>query len=198
MSLSMYLKLSLMVLALIPSAYADKIESLLVGLSAVDMAGNPHQFADAIGNKHSVYVIMASDCPISRRMTPRLKELADIASQHDIDFYGVFSDDWSTRDSILNYQREYDVDFPLLLDSQTAIADKLRSGVKPEAFVFNKQGELVYRGRIDNRFASIGRLRNTFDQHDLLNAILAVKEGALPEVEKTEPVGCVYKSWPEK
>ncbi len=171
--------------------------SPLSGLGALDMQGNTIHFEHFVGEKNTVLVVMASDCPISRRMTPRLKELAAIASQHGVNFYGVFSDDWSTKDSILNYRKDYDVDFPLLLDSKTAIAEKLRSGIKPEAFVFNVQGVLVYRGRIDNRFASIGRLRTTFDQHDLLNAILAVKDNRVPEVQVTEPVGCVYKTWPD-
>ncbi len=171
--------------------------SPFAGLSALDMEGKTINLETLVGEKNTVLVIMASDCPISRRMTPRLKELAKVASQHGVNFYGVFSDDWSTKDSIAVYRQDYEVDFPLLLDGKTLIADKLRSGIKPEAFVFNAKGEQTYRGRIDNRFASIGRLRNHFDQHDLLNAILAVKDNRLPEVQVTEPIGCVYKTWPD-
>lgn len=189
--------LSCLILSSVLVNAGDKTILLLEGLTAVDLSGTRITLYDVMEARPIVLVIMASDCPISRRLTPRLKELARIAEEKNIAFYGVFSDAWSTREEILTFQKEYEVDFSLLLDNGAIIAKQLRSGIKPEAFVFNKEGEMAYRGRIDNRFASIGKLRNTFDQHDLLNAIQAVSDNKLPDVRDTQAVGCVYNSWDE-
>lgn len=164
-------------------------------LTALDISNENKSVSIADGSQATVVIILGAECPISRRMLPRMKELAKISKQKDVAFYGVFSDSWTTLEGAKKFQKEYEVDFPLLLDNSVSIAKHLKSGVKPEAFVFDEKGELIYRGRIDNRFVSIGRLRNTFDKHDLLNAITAAAEGVKPEVSETPAIGCVYNDW---
>jgi thiol-disulfide isomerase/thioredoxin len=144
------------------------------------------------------FVILGRDCPISRRMLPRMMELAQEAEERGVDFYGVISDDSTDMAQLRDYLKEYAVEFPVFFDGDTEIAKSLKSAVKPESFVFSKDGKLLYRGRIDNRFASIGRLRNHFDQHDLLNAIVAAAEEREPDVASAAPVGCVYHRWSDE
>ncbi len=60
----------------------------------------------------------------------------------------------------------------------------------PEAAVLSAKGELLYRGRIDNRLEDFGKQRvqiTEFDLKDALHAILAGK--AVPHA-RTRALGC--------
>jgi mono/diheme cytochrome c family protein len=58
----------------------------------------------------------------------------------------------------------------------------------------NEDDRLIYRGRIDDRFESIGRLRRVIRSHDLLEAFKVAHE---PEAEArtTAPVSCYFEAW---
>lgn len=60
----------------------------------------------------------------------------------------------------------------------------------PEAAVFSPLGELLYRGRIDDRAVSPGVTRPEPRRHDLREALEAVLAGKKPDPQFTESVGC--------
>lgn len=176
--------------------YDQLLESRYSRLDGPDSAVQQHALQTP--GRALAFVILGRDCPISRRMLPRMMELAREANERGVDFYGVVSDDSTEMAQLRDYLKEYAIEFPVVFDGNTDIAKTLKSAVKPESFVFAKDGKLLYRGRIDNRFASIGRLRNHFDQHDLLDAIVAAAEAREPDVATAAPVGCVYHRWSDE
>jgi hypothetical protein len=62
--------------------------------------------------------------------------------------------------------------------------------VTPEAVVLLPDGQVVYRGRIDDRYAPDGATRPVARIHDLERAIEAVLHDELPVVMWTKPFGC--------
>ena len=79
--------------------------------------------------------------------------------------------------------------FPFLYDGDTEETSiKYGPVATPHAFVFDKNRELKYVGRIDNS-EKIG----TATQHDLRNAIEAVLSNKEPEVKQTKVFGCSIK-----
>ena len=59
----------------------------------------------------------------------------------------------------------------------------------PEAAVF-ADGELVYRGRIDDRFVDFGKTRAAATTHDLAFALQAILDGRPVPESRTRAVGC--------
>ncbi len=62
--------------------------------------------------------------------------------------------------------------------------------VTPEAAVVNREGKVVYRGRIDDSIAALGQPRRPVkdaDLRDALDAVVAGKSVAKPE---TKALGC--------
>jgi hypothetical protein len=53
----------------------------------------------------------------------------------------------------------------------------------------------VYRGRIDDRFEAVGKLRANVGSHELLDAVTALGGGGGSLPEHAEPVGCVFEAW---
>ena len=60
----------------------------------------------------------------------------------------------------------------------------------PFPSVFTAGGELVYRGRINDRAVKLGVTRPVARKHELRLALEAVLAGLKPEKKFTEAVGC--------
>ena len=51
-------------------------------------------------------------------------------------------------------------------------------------------GEILYRGRIDNLFPALGSRRQQASRHELRDALDAVLDGKPVAVSRSEAVGC--------
>ena len=94
-----------------------------------------------------------------------------------------------------NSWTSFSVAFPVILDSAGDLALRLGPRVTSEAFVISTADRVVYRGRIDDRFAAVGRLRTRISSHDLRTVIEAMTDGGQPEPYATEPIGCFHHDW---
>ena len=188
----------LILFSLAASAMDDGAETGEAAVSELVIGDEIDELIPTSRGKGVVLVFLGTECVISRRMIARLNELAVTGEKLGFKLYGLFPNQWDTSDSLEAFAADYEVEFPLILDDDARIARKLKPSVSPEVFLFDDEMRLMYRGRIDNRFAAIGVLRNKITRHDLLDAMQAISEGALPEVTYSEPVGCVYGDWDEK
>jgi hypothetical protein len=62
--------------------------------------------------------------------------------------------------------------------------------VTPEAHVYLPDGSRIYRGRIDNTYATYGKRRPEATSHELRDALQAAVAGRRPATAVTEAVGC--------
>ena len=63
----------------------------------------------------------------------------------------------------------------------------------PEAVVFGKSGEILYRGRIDDNYAAFGKKRALATHHDLANALDAIAAGRPIKQKETKAIGCLIQ-----
>ena len=84
----------------------------------------------------------------------------------------------------------YHMGFPVMLDADSKIADFFRATTTPEAFLTDPQGQVLYRGAIDNWAPELGVHRTVITQHYLYDALESVLANRPVQVKKTEPVGC--------
>jgi hypothetical protein len=69
--------------------------------------------------------------------------------------------------------------------------------VTPEAAVYDGLGTLVYHGRIDNRYVSLGVERPAATEHDLEEVLAALASGK-PSPKRAAPaVGCFIADFVE-
>jgi hypothetical protein len=145
--------------------------------------------------RSTALVFMDTECPISNRLVSRLGELSELARALNVDFYGVLSDPGLTRAKALAHSSEYKVTFPILFDAAGLLSRQLRPTHVPESFVLDRDGKLAYRGRVDDRFADVGKLRPKVRSHELRDAIRSTAVDQPPKVEFAEPVGCIFEAW---
>lgn len=167
----------------------------IIDFRVVDIDGELHRIGAADGYRPVVLVFLDTGCPVANRYAADLNELADLAQEQGLEFYGILSDPLQTVAGAQEFRDEASLEYPILFDSTGELAQRLHPSHVPEAFVIGKQDEVLYRGRIDNRFVSVGRLRQQITEHDLRDAIRDIGSGKAPKNKRTEPVGCVFEAW---
>lgn len=173
------------------------------GLRALDLDGRVVRLGVEEGLTPLAFVFLDPGCPIARRYAPGLGELAEGAAERGVRFFAVVSDPTVTPAEVRAFAEEYELDVDVLFDGAGELASRLAPTIVPEAFVVAADGGLVYRGRIDDRFAAVGQPRARVSSHDLRDAIDSVgpRASGAPVVTEpvfTEPVGCVFEAWSEE
>lgn len=167
---------------------------LLVGCrpdppQARDLAGNP---VDPFTSRAPVAVLLfvQTDCPISNRYAPALARLAARFQPQGVAFYLVYPDRREDADAIGRHVREYGLPGRALRDVQHVLVNRVGATVTPEAVVLGPRGNIVYRGRIDDRYMALDQVRPQATRHDLANALEAALAGRPPDPSATEAIGC--------
>lgn len=136
-----------------------------------------------------VFVFTRSDCPISNRYAPELTRLQEIFSPRGVKFYLVYPDPDEGVETIRAHIEKYGYRCGVLRDPQHYLVRRTGAAVTPEAVVFNPDGKMVYRGRIDDRFVDFGKTRPSPTKHDLQEVLTDVVAGR-SAVSFTKAVGC--------
>ena len=81
-------------------------------------------------------------------------------------------------------------DIAALRDPRHAFAAKSRVRVTPEVAVYGRAGELLYHGRIDDRYADLGKARPAPTSRDLQSALVSLVSGKAAKPPSGPAVGC--------
>ncbi len=134
-------------------------------------------------------VFLRQDCPVSSRYAPVIQQI----SQHyrrDASFFLVYPDKDESAQTIRKYLTDYGYHLPALRDPEHALVKEARAEITPEAAVFNREGKLIYHGRIDNWYVEFGRSRPAPTTHELSDAIAAAIAGRPLANPAVKGVGC--------
>ena len=140
------------------------------------------------GQKATVLVFVMHDCPIANSYAPELGRIAAEYSAKGVEFFVVYTAE--TPEQAAAHLAEYKLPFSGLCDSELKLAHFAGATVVPEAAVFSRTGELLYRGRIDDRAVRIGAVRPEPQRRDLRLALDAILAGRKVTPRFTKAVGC--------
>ena len=154
-------------------------------VTLLDLKGKPKRLDRESFLKPTVVVFLGTECPVSNGMVPTMNRVSE---EKRVDFIGVVSEALVTRWEAVEHSAKFQLKFPVLFDGSGILAAELKPTHVPEVCVFSGEGDLVYRGAIDNTFETPGRRRPKAEQEYLRDAVVAVLEGKVPAVAKTDPV----------
>ncbi len=143
-----------------------------------------------VERKATVFLFARTDCPISNRYAPTVKQLHRNFADRGAGFYLVYVDPGQPGAEIVAHREAYAYPCAAVCDRDHRFANSVGARVTPEAVVIDEAGMVAYRGRIDDRFVDFGSSRQQPTQHDLAMAIEAVLAGRSVEVPVTSAVGC--------
>ena len=144
---------------------------------------------------YKIYIFMGETCPVSRHYTLTLKELHAQYASEKLKFIGVFPNRLSTPATIAAFKEKYALPFTCIGDVTHTWVNRLGATITPEVVVADTSHTAIYRGRIDNTFASLGKRRRIVTEHDLADILNALKNEKPPAFRQTQAIGCIITSW---
>ncbi len=148
------------------SAQGLAIGSKMDNFSLSDTSGQTRSLNSLKGKNGAVVIFLSAQCPVVKGYNERISQVADDYKAKGINFIGINSNsteslEWVRSNAAENYK------FPVLIDKNNVLADKLGANVTPEVYFINAESELLYHGAIDNdrsgRNPSEKYLRTAFD-----------------------------------
>jgi hypothetical protein len=162
---------------------------LLLNVHDVDgHALKPLEPAGAAG----VLFFVTNDCPIANSYAPEIQRICGEYGAKGISCNLVYSDLTLDAAAVRKHHAEfgYPATIPAVLDTGHKLADATGATITPEAVVVGKGGKVLYRGRIDNFYAALGKPRRQATEHDLRQVLDEVLAGKPVTHSQTQAVGC--------
>lgn len=145
-------------------------------------------------NAH-VWLFVASDCPVSNAYAPEIQRICAEYGAKGVGCSLVYEDVRIDAAAVKRHGDEYRYrDIPATIDDERRMARQMKVSVTPEAVVVDAKGAIRYRGRIDNRYAALGKPRRVVTSHDLREALDAVVSGRRVASPETTAIGCFIVS----
>jgi peroxiredoxin len=143
----------------------------------------------AAGQNATVLMFIATKCPYSNAYNDRMREMADAYRAKGVLFVGINSNKTEPADEARDHAKSNRHTFPIMKDPDNKVADMYDAKRTPEIFVVDKQGKVVYHGRIDENYEDPKGVTSP----DLKNALDALLAGKPIDRAETKAFGCTIK-----
>ena len=147
-------------------------------------------FLASEGSKAIVFLFASVDCPISNRYAPVVQRLYQTFSPQGVTFWLIYPNPAETPAQIRDHVKAFNYPVHALRDPGHELVKLTTVVVTPEVAVFDQRRTLVYHGRIDDRYVSLGVERPAPTRQDLAEALTATLAGSRPKDAATPAVGC--------
>lgn len=142
------------------------------------------------GRAEALFFI-TQDCPVSNYYSHEIHRICEEYGKRGLSCALVYVDPTVTDAEIDKHAREYGQGpYPKIVDRNHDLVKATGADITPTVVVVRPDEKIVYRGRIDNFYAALGKPRRIVTQHDLRDALDAVFEGKPVANPETQPVGC--------
>ena len=166
----------------------------LTAVELTDLAGHKHALGGRSESRPTVLVFLGTECPVSNGYAPSLNRLHAAYTDSGVTVLGVHSDPDVDALVARTHAQDYELQFPLVLDHDQRLAKACGVRKVPTAVVIAPDGQLLYRGRIDNRYSANGVRRPQATVFDLKSALETALTGKQPDPATTEIFGCPLPS----
>jgi hypothetical protein len=146
--------------------------------------------AASAGAPATVLLFVSVECPVSNRYAPELRRMYDRLTAQGVRFWLVYPNPLEDATAIRRHVEAFGHPGEPIRDPYQELAKQAGATITPEAAVYDANGRLVYRGRIDDRYVSLGVERPAPTRRDLDLALTSTLAGQRVEVANTQAVGC--------
>ena len=144
-----------------------------------------------------VTVFLYENCPIAQYMCGPLRNayhyFCDTLDQN-IEFRGFSPNSFSTNESLSVFKEKYNLPFSVTLDYNHTVEEPgeytqlYQPVVTPEVFI-ELNGEIIYRGMIDNSYQELGQW-SLPTEHYLVDVLTSIMNGDSLVYLENQAVGC--------
>jgi hypothetical protein len=138
---------------------------------------------------------ICNHCPYVKHVSGGLAALGVFAEESGVKMLAVSSNDVASHpeDGPAEMAQEAARSgwvFPYLYDESQSVAKAFRAACTPEIYLFDRDGKLAYRGRLDDSTPKNGRPVTGKDIRAAIDAVLA---GRAPSTDQHPSIGCSIK-----
>lgn len=149
-----------------------------------------HTFTYKPANGLTVFVFLSPTCPLCQDYSLTLNRISKRFATLGVKMFGVFQDSIFEPYEMKQYRNGWHISFPLIIDRSASLRKELQATITPEAVLVDGQGQILYRGRVDNWAYRLAARRQVVTEHDLTNAIESAIHGKPIKVKRTKAIGC--------
>jgi peroxiredoxin len=150
-----------------------------------DLSGHTYSATDLARTKATVFVFTSTECPVANRYAPRLDRFSREYAKKGVSVFLVNANVADNATTLSRWGKERKLIVPLVKDKGTKLADLLGVTMTPEAAVVTPDGNVVYRGRIDDNLDEA-----KITQRYLTDAVDDVLAGRSVRRSRVLPFGC--------
>jgi hypothetical protein len=141
-------------------------------------------------DRSHILFFVTSDCPISNFYSADIQALCAAYRPRNVACTLVYEDVGIDDAGVRKHVEEYGYrGMSTRIDRDRSTARRVGATITPQA-VLVVDGEVKYRGRIDNRYEAFGKPRRVVTAHDLRDALDAVLAGRAVPNPETPALGC--------
>ena len=175
-----------------PLAIGSKPPMTDTKLKNVD--GKEVTLAEVKGTAGTLVVFTCNHCPYAKAWETRIVELGNAYRAKGVGVIAVNANDPKAApdDSFESMQlraKDRGIQYPYVVDATSNLARAFGATRTPEAFLFDKDGKLVYHGAIDDNAQEPDKVTARYLK-DALDAVVGGKDVA---VKETKSIGCGIK-----
>jgi hypothetical protein len=167
-----------------------------VPVTVSDLDGKQVRPLQAGAAKASVLFFLTPDCPISNSYAPEINALVKENADRPLRFYAVYVDPDLSAAAARKHVAEFGYRCPVLLDPRHQLVAATGVTTTPEVAVVTADGQMAYRGRIDDRYPRVGVHPQAPTRRELRAALAAVLAGRPVPTPRTAAVGCAIPELP--
>jgi peroxiredoxin len=144
-------------------------------------------------NKAIVFIFLMPDCPFCQKYTKTLNELQKKYAAKNIQLTGVITGDLYTDEEANTFIKDYKISFPVIHDPAKQLLRKFRTSVSPSVVVADNNGNIIYKGLIDNWPITPGSTRQRITENYLNDVLQQITTGKPVTIKNTDAVGCIIE-----
>ncbi|MEJ2050661.1 MAG: thioredoxin family protein, partial [Calditrichota bacterium] len=160
-----------------------------VAMKNVD--GKMVSIVDVRGENGILVIFTCNSCPWAQAWSGRIAQIGNEFQAKGIGVVAINSND-TRGNAVDDYEhmqqeaRDLGLRFPYVVDATSEMARAFGASHTPEAFLFNKEGSLVYHGAIDDNAHNPEQVKEQY----LRSALEAVVQNSEVPVKETKAIGC--------
>ncbi len=159
-------------------------------LLAVDKKNKKISFTSRL----NLFVLLSPECPLCKNYSTVLNKIQKEFGS-DLNIYGIVPGKaYSTKD-VNQYVKDYKISFPVYIDSFKELTTYIKGSVTPEVVLLNKEGDVIYRGAIDDWVTELGKKRLVVSNEYLRTAITQYLQNQPVSIKNVEPKGCLINEF---
>jgi thiol-disulfide isomerase/thioredoxin len=142
----------------------------------------------------SVFVLLSPECPLCKNYSTVLNKINGQFSG-DLSVYGIVPGKAYSAKEISKFIKDYKINFPVYVDSKKELTTYIKGTVTPEVILMNQQGEVIYRGAIDDWVSDLGKKKLVVSNEYLKTAIKQYLQNQTVSIKSVEPIGCLINEF---